>query len=82
MFGDHGTVQAQDLLGNTKWAWPHIRDGVTTRMKTGIYLQQLDSTEVPSSHLQRHSSETRYALLECPPNLLVGLLVCFVFYYP
>ena len=35
----------------------------------------------PSSRLQRHGLETKYGLLECPPNLSVSLRLSFVFYH-
>ena len=59
----------------------HIGDGVTTRIKARTHLQQLDSTEVPRSRLQRQGSETRSELLECPLNLSIDLRLCFIFYY-
>ena len=59
----------------------HIGDGFATRIKAGTHLQQLDSTEIPRSRLQRQGSETRYGFLECPPNLSIGLRLCFIFYY-
>ena len=46
VFGNHCTVRAHGSLGNTKMDLrPIIGDGVATRMKAGIHLQQLDYTE-------------------------------------
>ena len=59
----------------------HIGDAVATRIKVGTHLQQLDSTEVPTSCLQRQCSETRYKLLEYPSNLSIGFRLYFIFYY-
>ena len=64
VFGDHGTVRAQGSLENTM-----IGLGPISEMESPpgwnprILVQQLDSTEVPSSRHQRTGSETGYGRL-------------------
>ena len=73
-------MRAQGPLGNTRMGFgPIIGDGVTTQMKTGNTLQQLDSVE----DTQKPSLEIGFGnwvwALFGPPNLSVGLRVCLHF---
>ena len=53
-------------------------DGVATRMIPGTHLlQQLDSMEVPSSHLQRTGSEAGYGRLNVHPILRSASMCIF-----
>ena len=54
----------------------HIGDGVATRMKAGIHLQQLDSTEDTQKPSLEIGFENWVWALFGPPNLSVGLRVC------
>ena len=70
VFGDHGTVRAQDSLGNTIMGLGPISEMESPPgWNPGILVQQLDSTEVPSSHHQRTGSETGYERLNVHPIL-------------
>ena len=57
----------------------YIGDGVTTRMKAGIHLQQLDSTEDTQKPSLEIGFENWVWALFGPPNLSVGLRVCLYF---
>ena len=82
VFGDHGTVRAQGSLGNTMMGLGPISEMESPlRWNPRILVQQLDSTEIPSSRHQRTGSKTRYGHLNVHP-ILRSASVCVYILLP
>ena len=80
VYGDHGTVRAQGSLGNTKMgSRPMSEMDSPPGWDSGHFYSNWIPRKIPRIRPQRSGSETGYGLLECPPNLSVGLRVCLYF---